>query len=70
MQISFLEANVPTPRSSRDYKESMFTFDAQHIHPIDQMDLHKKTSEMMYSTLINTTMSSSKLQVSLNNVHS
>lgn len=68
MQIKFLEAKVPTPRSLGDYKEYVFTFDTQCIHPIDQLYLHKNSSEMMYSTLTNTTMSASNLQVSLNNV--
>lgn len=68
MQIEFLEVKVAAPRSPGDYKESVFTFGAQHFHPIDQMELHRQTSEIMYSTLTNTAMYASKLQVSLTNI--
>jgi hypothetical protein len=37
-------------------------------YPADQMDMHKKTGEMVFSTLANASTTSSKLQVSLNNV--
>lgn len=52
---------MPAPRTPIDYKESVFIFDTQQIHPIDQMDMHKQTSEMMYSTLTNAAMSTSML---------
>lgn len=42
MQIAFLEAKVPTPRTPVDYKEFVFSFDTQQNHPIVQMDMHKK----------------------------
>lgn len=54
---------MPTPRSP-----AVFSFDAKNVHAIDQMDMHKQTSEMIYSTLTNTAMSASKMQVTLNNV--
>jgi hypothetical protein len=38
------------------------------VHPTDQMDLHRQTGEMIFSTLENTSMTTAKLQVSLNNV--
>lgn len=63
MHIAFLESQVPTPRSP-----AVFSFDAKNVHAIDQMDMHKQTSEMIYSTLTNTAMSASKMQVTLNNV--
>lgn len=66
MQISFLQAKVPIPRTPIDYKEYVFSFDTQQIHQINQMDMHKQTSEIIYSTLTNVAMSSSRLRVSLN----
>jgi hypothetical protein len=38
------------------------------MHPADQMDLHKQTREMVFFTLAHASTSTSKLQVSLNNV--
>lgn len=63
MQIAFLESQVPTPKSP-----AVSSFDAKNVRAIDQMDMHKQTSEMIYSTLTNTAMSASKMQVTLNNV--
>jgi hypothetical protein len=41
----------------------------KEVHPVDQMDMHKKTWEIL-STLTNNSLTSSKLQVSLNNIQS
>jgi hypothetical protein len=38
------------------------------VHPTDQIDLHRKNGEMVFSTLAHASTASSKLQVSLNNV--
>jgi hypothetical protein len=38
------------------------------VHPADQMDLHKKTGEMVLYTLAHASTTASKLQVSLKNV--
>jgi hypothetical protein len=40
------------------------------VHPADQMDMHRQTWEMIFSTLENTSLTAAKLQVSLNNVQS
>jgi len=68
-QLAFLEPKVPVPKSTEDYKTSIFAFDTKQIHAIDQIDLHKQASEMIYSTLTSSTMAASKLQASLNNIH-
>lgn len=65
--MSFLEAQTPQPNSATGYK-STIEFSTKDIHPIDQMEMHKQTSEMISSTLTNTAMSLSKLQVSFANV--
>jgi len=61
IQMAFLEAHVPQPKKTTDYRSTTFEFNTKDIHPIDQMDMHKKTGEMISSILINTTMSLSKL---------
>jgi hypothetical protein len=37
---------------------------------VDQTDMHRKIEEMIFSTLKNTSLTASKLQVSLNNIQS
>jgi hypothetical protein len=59
---------VPQPKEISDYKRSTFEFDVVEVHPADQMDLHRQTGEMIFSTLANTSTTTAKLQVSLNNV--
>jgi hypothetical protein len=59
---------VPQPKKIYNYKRSTFEFDAAEVHPIDQMDLHRQTGEMILSTLANTSTTAAKLQVSLSNV--
>ena len=69
--MAFLEAQIPQPKSASDYKKTTFEFDTKDIHPIDQMEMHKKTDgEMIYSTPTNTTMIVSKFQVSISHIQS
>lgn len=42
MKMTFLEAQVPSPKTSVDYKKTILSFDTKLIHPIDQMDMHRK----------------------------
>jgi hypothetical protein len=52
MQMAFLQAQVPHPKTVADYKKTSFEFDVKDVHPVDQMDMHRKTGEMIFSTLI------------------
>ncbi len=68
--MAFLEAYIPQPKLEIDYKRTTFEFNMKDIHPIDQMEMHKKNGEMISSTLTNTAISFSMLQVSFANVQS
>lgn len=68
--LAFSEPIVPVPKSVEDYKTFVFAFDTRKIHAIDQIELHKQAGEMIYSTLTSSTMATTKLQASLNNIHS
>ena len=70
MQMEFLQAQVPYPKTIVDYKKTSFEFDVKDVHPIDRMDMHRKTGEMIFSSLTNTSTTTSKLQVSLTNIQS
>lgn len=68
--MAFLQAQVPHPKTISDYKKASFEFDVKEVHPTDQMDMHRQTGEMIFSTLTNTSLTAAKLHVSLNNVQS
>jgi hypothetical protein len=70
MKMAFLQAQIPHPKTVADYKKTAFEFDVKDVHPVDQMDMHRNIGEMIFSTLKNTSMNTSKLPVSLNNIHS
>jgi hypothetical protein len=66
--MSYLQAQVPQLKTIVDCKQETFEFDVVEVHPDDQMDLHRQTKEMIFSTLKNTSTNATKLQDSLNNV--
>ena len=67
-QFPFLEPKVLVPKNVEDYKASMFSFHTKQIHPIDQIEFHKKAGEMLYSTMKNKVMILQKLQNTLANI--
>jgi hypothetical protein len=68
MHMDFLQAQVPNPKTIIDYKRETFKFHTRDVHPADQMDLHRKNGEMVFSTLASASTSAAKLQVSFSNV--
>jgi hypothetical protein len=68
MHMAFLQAQIPNPKVITDYKRATFEFQTKDVHPADQMDLHRQTREMVFSTLAHASTTTSRLQVSLNNV--
>ena len=48
MQMAFLQAQIQFPKSPSDYKKSVFSFDTSQFHPIDHMDMHRQTGEMLF----------------------
>ena len=51
MQMIFLKPMVQQPKSMADYFRTNFEVFSKDIHSINQIELHKQTSEMVYSTL-------------------
>jgi hypothetical protein len=68
MHMAFLQSQVSQPKDITDYKRSNIVFDTKQVHPADQMDLHRQTGELVFSTLAHASSMAAKLQVSLNNV--
>ena len=67
MIMSYFKTKVQQPRSVVDYIRTNLKVLAKDIHPIDQIELHKQTREMVYSTLVDKAMLAHELQSSLDN---
>lgn len=69
--MAFLQDQIAQPRTVAHYqKQISFEFNVKYVYPIDQIEMHKQNGQMISSTLTNTTMSLSKLQVTLANTQS
>ena len=69
MLMSHFKPKVQQPQTAADYIRTNFEVLAKDIHPLDQIELHKQTGEMIYSTLTNKAMVAHKLQDSLENTN-
>lgn len=67
MIMSYFKPKVQQPQLVADYIITNLEFLAKDIHPMDQIELHKQTREMVYSTLADKAMMVYKLQNSLDN---
>lgn len=67
MQMIFLKPIVQQPKSMADYLKIDFEVLAKDLHPIDQIELHKQTGEMVYSALTSKAIATHQLQNSLHN---
>jgi hypothetical protein len=61
MHMVFLQAQVPDPKVITDYQRETFKFHTKDVHPTDQMDMHRQTREMVFSTLANVSTVATKL---------
>ena len=52
MLLSHFKPKVPQPKSAADYVRTRVEIIAKDIHPMDQIELHKQTGEMVYATLV------------------
>lgn len=69
MIMSHFKPKVQQPQTATDYITTKFEVLAKDIHPLDQIELHKKTGEMIYSTLTDKAMAAHRLQDSLENTN-
>jgi hypothetical protein len=68
MHMEFLQPQVADPKVITNCKRETFEFQNKDVHHTDQMDLHRQTGEMVFSMLAHASTTTSRLQVSLNNV--
>ena len=67
LTLSHFTPTEQRPQSTADYIRTNLEVLAKDIHPMDQIELHKQTGEMVYATLADKTLVNYKLQNSLNN---
>lgn len=68
MQMSFMQPTIQLPKTSTNYRKMDFEVLVRDVHPIDQIEFHKQTGEMIYSTLRGKAMTAHKLQSSLDKI--
>jgi len=67
MIMSYFKPKVQQPQTTTDYIRTNLEVLAKDINPLDQIELHKQTGEMVYSTLTSKELMAHRLQNSLDN---
>jgi len=67
MIMSHFAPVVQQPQSAADYLRTNLEVLAKDIHPMDQIELHKQTGEMVYASLADKTLVNIRLENSLKN---
>jgi len=67
IEVSLFKPKVQKPQTAADYLQTSFEVMAKEIHPLDQIELHRQTGEMIYSTLTGKAMMAQRLENSLKN---
>jgi len=70
MIMSHFTPAVLQPQSAADYLRTNLEVLSKDIHPMDQIELHKQTGEMVYASLADKTLANFRLENSLNNTTS
>ena len=66
--MSFLQPTTSALKTISEYKKVDLEVDIETIHELDQIQFHKQSSEMLYSTVATKVMSSNKLQNTIFNM--
>ena len=69
MILSHFKPKIPQPQTTADYIKTNLEVLSKDIHPMDQMELHKKTGEMVYATLADKATLAHQLNESLKNTN-
>ena len=67
--LSHFKPTIPQPKSAADFENTRVEVMAKDIHPMDQIELHKKTGEMVYATLVDRATMAHELKESLKNTN-
>ena len=69
MIFSHFKPTVQQPQSVADFVKTRLEVLAKDFHPMDQIELHKQTVEMLYATLVEKATLAHELKESLNNTN-
>ena len=69
MILSHFKPKIPQPQTAADYINKNLEVLSKDIHPMDQIELHKQTGEMVYATLADKAMLAHQLKESLKNTN-
>ena len=69
MIFTHLKPKVPHPKTPADYYRTNLEVFSKDIHPMDQIELHKQTGEMVYATLADRAMLAHQLKEALKNTN-
>jgi len=69
MILSHFKPKIPQPQTAANYIRTNLKVLAKDIHPMDQIELHKQTGEMVYATLADKAMLAHQLKESLANTN-
>ena len=67
MIMSHFAPAIAQPQLAADYLRTNLEVLAKEIHPMDQIEFHKQTGEMVYASLADKTLVNIRLENSLNN---
>ena len=67
MTLSHFRPTIQQPQSAADYIRTNLEVLSRDIHPMDQIESHKQTGEMVYSTLADKAILAHRLQNSIHN---
>jgi len=67
MIMSHFAPAIAQPQTAADYLRTNLEVLAKDIHPMDQIELHKQTGEMVYASLADKALTNIRLENSLNN---
>lgn len=69
MILSHFKPKIPQPQTTVEYIKTSLEVLSKDIHPMDQIELHKQTSEMVYATIADKAMLAHQLKESLKNTN-
>jgi hypothetical protein len=69
MILSHFKPKGRSLRSAADFVKTRVEVLAKDIHPMDQIELHKQTGEMVYATLVERATMAHELKESLKNTN-
>ena len=67
--LSHFKPKLPQPHSAADFVKTRLEVMAKDIHPMDQIELHKQTREMVYATLVDRATMAHELKELLKNTN-